>query len=154
MLVLAGLAAQRGYLDPLAVLGIASTMGFIGDQIFFWLGRRHGAAVLRRWPSIAAKAGRVHALIERNQTGIIIGVRFAYGLRIAGPILIGTSAVSALRFAVLNALGAVIWAGVFAGIGWAFGQAAESVLGDLRHVQIWLFAGVIVLAAIVWLVRR
>src|SRR5688572_31907764 len=97
MLVLAGLAAQRGYLDPFAVLGIASTMGFIGDQIFFWIGRRHGTAVLRRWPSIAAKAGRVHALIERNQLGIIIGVRFAYGLRIAGPILIGTSAVPALR---------------------------------------------------------
>lgn len=154
MLVLAGLAAQRGYLDPFAVVGIASTMGFIGDQLFFWLGRRHGAAVLARWPSVAAKAGRVHALIERHHLGVIIGVRFAYGLRIAGPILIGTSAVSALRFAVINAFGAVLWACVVGGVGWLSGQAAESVFGDIRHLEVWLFLGVIAVAGIVWLVRR
>ena len=154
MLVLAGLAAQRGYLDPFAVLAIASSMGFIGDQIFFWIGRRHGAAVLRRWPSIAAKAGRVHALIERNQTGIIIGVRFAYGLRIAGPILIGTSAVPALRFAVINAFGAVLWAFVVGGVGWLSGQAAESVFGNVRNLEVWLFLGVVVVALVVALCRR
>jgi membrane protein DedA with SNARE-associated domain len=154
MLALAGLAAQRGYLDPFAVVGIAATMGFIGDQLFFWLGRRHGAAVLTRWPSIAAKAGRVHALIERYHLGVIIGVRFAYGLRIAGPILIGTSAVSPVRFAVVNAFGAVLWACVVAGIGWLSGEAAESVFGDLRYKEAWLFLGVIAVAAIAWLLRK
>jgi membrane protein DedA with SNARE-associated domain len=154
MLVLAGLAAQRGYLDPFAVLGIAASMGFIGDQIFFWIGRRHGAAVLARWPSIAAKAGRVHALIERNQLGIILGVRFAYGLRIAGPILIGTSAVPALRFALINAFGAVLWAFIVGGVGWLSGQAAESVFGNVRHLELWLFLGVIVVGLVVALCRR
>jgi membrane protein DedA with SNARE-associated domain len=110
--------------------------------------------VLRRWPSIAAKAGRVHALIERNQTGIIIGVRFAYGLRIAGPILIGTSAVPALRFAVINAFGAVLWAFIVGGVGWLSGQAAESVFGNVRNLEVWLFLGVVVVGLVVALCRK
>jgi membrane protein DedA with SNARE-associated domain len=154
MLVLAGLAAQRGYLDPFAVLGIASTMGFLSDQLFFWLGRWHGPALLARWPSVGMKAGRVHALIERNQLGIIIGVRFAYGLRIAGPILIGTSAVSALRFALINAFGAVLWAFTVGGVGWLSGQAAESIFGNVRHLEVWLFLGVVVVGLVVAACRK
>lgn len=154
MLVLAGLAAQRGYLDPFAVVGIASAMGFISDQLFFWLGRWRGSALLARWPSIAAKAGRVHALIERHHETVIIGVRFAYGLRIAGPIMIGMSAVSPVRFAVLNALGALLWACIVAGVGWLSGQAAESVFGNIKHLEAWLFLGVAVVALFVWLVRK
>ncbi|HET7862826.1 MAG TPA: DedA family protein, partial [Burkholderiaceae bacterium] len=53
VLVLAGFAAHRGYLDPAAVFGIAAAAGFCGDQVYFWLGRRHGPAVLTRWPSVA-----------------------------------------------------------------------------------------------------
>ena len=50
ILILAGFAAHSGYLNPLAVIVIASTAGFAGDQIFFWMGRRHGSAVLTRFP--------------------------------------------------------------------------------------------------------
>jgi membrane protein DedA with SNARE-associated domain len=81
-------------------------------------------------------------------------VRFAYGLRIAGPMLIGMSPVSAIQFALLNALGAVLWACIVGGVGWAFGQAAESALGNIRHLEKWLFLGVIAVAAIAWLVRK
>ena len=58
ILLLAGFAAHRGYLDPWAVFGIASLAGFAGDQFYFWLGRRHGAAVLARWPRLAERTGR------------------------------------------------------------------------------------------------
>ena len=38
ILLLAGFAAHRGYLDPWAVFGIASLAGFAGDQFYFFLG--------------------------------------------------------------------------------------------------------------------
>jgi hypothetical protein len=97
ILVLAGLAAERGYLHPFGVVVVASVTAFIGDQILFWLGRWRGPALLARWPSVAAKAGRVHELIERYHLPVIIGMRFAYGLRIPGPILIGMSPVAFRR---------------------------------------------------------
>jgi membrane protein DedA with SNARE-associated domain len=154
LLVIAGYAAHRGYLDPFAVIAVASVAGFAGDQFYFWLGRRHGPAVLARWPSLAAKAGRVHELLERFRAPAIIGVRFAYGLRIAGPLLIGTSPISALQFALLNALGAVLWACLIAGIGWLFGHAAEVVLGDMRHVEGWILLGLAAAGALAWWIRK
>ena len=154
ILVLAGLAAERGYLHPLGVVVVASVTAFIGDQILFWLGRWRGPALLARWPSIAAKAGRVHELIERHHLPVIIGMRFAYGLRIPGPIVIGMSTLPALRFAVINAFGAVLWACIVGAVGWLSGAAAETVLGDIKHIEVWLFVGLVVVAATIWLVRR
>lgn len=154
LLLLAGFAASRGAMDILAVIAIAATAGFIGDQIFFWIGRRHGAAVLARFPSIEKQAGRVFRLIERYQAWVIVGVRFAYGLRVAGPIIIGTSRISAAKFAVFNAIGAIIWAIVVAGVGYLFGEAASAILGELHNLEVWLFLGLLAAALLFMLFQR
>jgi len=154
VLVLAGFAAHRGYLDPLAVVGIAALAGFAGDQFYFWLGRRHGPAVLARWPSVARQADRVHRLLERFHATVIIGVRFAYGLRLAGPLLIGTTPLPAWRFALFNAAGALLWAVLIAGLGWIFGSAAEAVLGQVRHIEGWLLLGLLAGGLLLWWIRR
>ena len=92
ILVLAGFAAHRGYLNPIAVIAIAAFAGFVGDQFFFWLGRRHCAAAMARWPSLARQSNRLDSLVKSFPSTFVIGMRFAYGLRVAGPILLGTSA--------------------------------------------------------------
>jgi membrane protein DedA with SNARE-associated domain len=140
ILALAGFAAHQGHLDFALVVLIAAVCGFIGDQTFFWLGRRHGAQMLARFPSIGAQADRVHRLIERWHAWVIVLVRFAYGLRIAGPVLIGTSDVAPWRFALFNAIGAAIWAPLIAGAGWFFGRAVEAVLGDIHRFELWAVA--------------
>jgi membrane protein DedA with SNARE-associated domain len=154
VLILAGFAAHRGYLNPVAVLAIASTAGFLGDQFYFWLGRRHGAAVLARWPALAQQAGRVQRLVTRYHEAVIIGLRFAYGLRIAGPILIGTTPVPAWRFGLLNALGAILWAGLIGALGWMFGHVAEVVFAEIRQIEGWLLLGLAAAGALVWWLRR
>jgi membrane protein DedA with SNARE-associated domain len=154
LLVLAGFAAHRGLLDPAAVVAIAATAGFVGDQAFFWLGRYRGAALIARWPLLARQSARVHRLVERWHEALIVGVRFAYGLRIAGPVLIGSSAVSAWRFAAFNALGAVLWAVAVASVGWVFGAAAQALLGEFRHIEGWLFLGLLLALGLWALVRR
>jgi len=154
ILLLAGFAAHRGWLDPATVFAIAAVAGFSGDQLWFWLGRRHGAATLRRWPSLARRAPRLERGLQRWSAAWVIGVRFAYGLRVAGPFLIGISAMPAWRFAGLNALGAALWAIVVGGLGWLFGSAAERLLGRLQHLEGWLLLALLLAAASVWLVRR
>lgn len=154
VLALAGFAAHRGYLGLPEVIAVAALAAFAGDQFFFWLGRRHGATVLRRWPWVSARAARVHALIARHHHWMIIGTRFAYGLRIAGPIVIGTAPVAAWRFVLFNAIGAALWASVVATLGWSFGQLVEVFLGDLRRVEHWLLLALAGIGTAAWWWRR
>jgi membrane protein DedA with SNARE-associated domain len=153
ILVLAGYAAHRGYLNPYAVLAIASTAGFAGDQFYFWMGRRHGNFVLGRWPSVATQSDHLHRLMARYHAAVIIGVRFAYGLRIAGPVLLGMSPIKALKFGLLNALGAAIWAVLIGGVGWVFGHAAEAALGKVQHYEGWLVLGLAAAGLGIWWVK-
>ena len=154
ILLLAGFAAHRGHLNLGAVLLIAALAGFAGDQFYFWLGRRHGAAMLARWPSMAKKVERVHQLLARWRDAVVVFVRFAYGLRAAGPVIIGMSSISAPRFALFNALGALLWAGLVGGAGYAFGHAAEAVLGQIHSIEGWLLLALAAAGAGLWLFHK
>ena len=57
VLLLAGYAAYSGLLELHWVIGIAIAGSFLGDQLWFYLGRHHGAQLLARFPSYAAPAG-------------------------------------------------------------------------------------------------
>jgi membrane protein DedA with SNARE-associated domain len=135
ILLLAGYAAHGGYLSFWAVAGVAFFGATLGDQIFFFLGRRFGAAWRDRWPDFDVRAQRVERLLLRYHGWVIILVRFAYGLRIAGPVAIGMCPLPAWRFLLFNAIGALIWAPLVAGVGYLFGQAMEQVLGEMRRYE-------------------
>jgi membrane protein DedA with SNARE-associated domain len=150
VLVMAGFACRLGHLDLVSVIAVAAVCGWAGDQAFFWIGRVFGPQTISRWPSIGRHAARVQELIERYADWVILLVRFAYGLRIAGPVLIGTSKVGVWRFAAFNGISAVIWATVVAGAGWAFGAALGRVLGSLRDIELWIFGGLVAAGIAAW----
>lgn len=154
VLLLAGFAAHRGHLNLAAVFGVAAVFGFAGDQIAFWLGRRHGGWVLRRWPRLERHSERVRALLQRRHAPAIVLLRFAYGLRVAGPVLIGMSDVAPRRFALFNALGALLWSALFSGLGWSFGAAAEGLLGKAHRVEGYVLLALLALAVLAWALAR
>jgi len=160
LLILSGLAAHRGYLSlPLVVL-VGALGGAIGDVLFFLVGRHYGKDLLARFPRFAPAAGRVHAMIERHPASTILAVRFMYGLRTAGPAIIGSTRVPFAKFAAINAIGAALWSACWAGAGYVLGKAAERVLGDLAKVERELFGAAIVAIVLgivayhVWRARR
>jgi hypothetical protein len=110
VLVLAGFAAQQGYLSLTVTLTVAFVGGTLGDQIFLWLGPRMGSIAAGPPPAFRASRSACLQLLERHHAPVIIGIRFMYGLRIIGPIVIGACEVPLWRFAVFNMLGAAIWA--------------------------------------------
>ncbi|HEX3096797.1 MAG TPA: DedA family protein [Usitatibacter sp.] len=143
VLALAGLAASRGYLDFYTVAVVALIAGFAGDQFYFFLGRRSGTRILARFPGAQARAHRFDELLARWHAPLIVAIRFMYGFRVVGPILLGMGRVPAWKFMVFNFLGAAIWAPLIAGIGYAFGSILNAVLADVQRYEIWLFASVI-----------
>lgn len=154
VLILAGFAAHRGYLDFTAVVAVAWLGAVLGDQSYFWLGRRHGRAVLARWPAQAARVERALGRIERHPIKIILAMRFAWGLRIALPIAIGLSGVSRLRFLLLNLASAALWAPLVAGAGWTFGAVLARHVQDIQRIEHWVLVGIVVSAALIHGYRR
>jgi membrane protein DedA with SNARE-associated domain len=147
ILVLAGFAAHQGYLSLPTTLAVAFLGGFLGDQAFFWVGRLWGPPLLSRIPRSAPRVRRMHELLDRYHAPIIVGVRFMYGLRILGPIVIGTSKVEAWRFALYNLIGAAIWAPLIGGLGYLFGRTLQW-LDDVANIEL-LALGLVVAAALV-----
>ncbi len=159
VLLLAGFAAHQGYLQLHWVMLVALLGGFTGDQLYFWLGRRHGAWVLCRFPRMVPLFERANTLIARYHELIIVGMRFAYGLRTVGPIALGMSAVAGWRFLLFNALGASIWAVAIGGAGYLFGHALELLLADIKKIELALLfammlAGIALLFWRRWRFRR
>ncbi len=154
VLVLAGFGAHRGYLDFLAVVAVAWLGAVLGDQFYFWLGRRHGRGVMARWPRRAKAIRRALDLIERHPGKVIVAMRFAWGLRTALPIAIGMSGVSRMRFLLLNVLSAALWAPIVAGAGWVFGEALSRHIGDIQRVEHWALAALVVIVMLVHGVQR
>lgn len=153
VMILAGVAAHLGYLslDLVILCGFSGTL--IGDQLYFYLGRRHGKSMLAKHPAWQAPAERVFNKLRKHQDLLILSFRFLYGIRTVTPFAIGMSEVSYLRFTLLNIIGAGIWAVGIACAGYYFGRAVESVLGNIKQYEIEVMAAIIVIASLVWCIR-
>ncbi|MEO1767729.1 DedA family protein [Thiobacter aerophilum] len=154
VLVLAGFAAHRGYLDFAQVVAVAWLGAVLGDQFWFWLGRRHGRTFLARWPKQTTAIRRALRLIERHPARSVLFMRFAWGLRIALPVAMGMSGLPHGRFLLLNGLSAMLWAPAIAGAGWLFGDVLVRHLGDLARVEHWAALALVLLVLAVHLVER
>jgi membrane protein DedA with SNARE-associated domain len=92
--------------------------------------------------------------VYRYQNWLIILIRFMYGLPVAGPIFLGMARVSPVRFAVVNLLGAIVWAVLIGGAGYLFGQAVGLFLHDAQRYEAFLLGGILILGIAVWIYRR
>jgi membrane protein DedA with SNARE-associated domain len=149
MLLLAGAAAHDGLLQWPWVVAIAALAGFAGDTLLFALGRWQSPRVFARWPMLATRVRpRIDGWLARHAGLTVVGVRFAYGLRVAGPLVLGTTSLRWPRFVAFNALGALAWAATFAGLGALLGEAALPVLHALERFGGELLPPLALLAAV------
>ena len=152
--VLAGFAAHQGYAPWWAVTLLAAAVNFVWDQSLFALGRWRGDWVLSKAPRLRAGVQRMSPLIHRHRRWVVFGVRFMYGLRTAGPIALGLARVPWPDFIVFNALGAAVWATVFAGLGYAFGNTIARVIGVAAHYEALAVLAILLLGIVAFGVHR
>jgi membrane protein DedA with SNARE-associated domain len=144
VLVFAGFAAHRGLLKLHDVILVAFVASTFADQLYFFAGRRYGERLMARFPALRRQTPRVDDLLARYRTPLILSIRFLYGLRVAGPIIMGARGVSPVRFAALNVTGAVVWAALIAGLGYQFGNALDWLVHDVKLIEEGVMAGILV----------
>jgi membrane protein DedA with SNARE-associated domain len=154
VLVLGGFAAHRGYMVLPWVILAAFVGSLMGDQLFFYLGRKHTQWVLARRPSWKARIDRAHQLLERFRTLLILGFRFMYGLRTIIPFLIGMSSVSTRKFIILDVIAAFVWAVAVGTGGYLFGNILEIILGDIKHYELPILGAIAIIGLLLWALHR
>ena len=154
VLVLASFMAHRGYLELPWVILIGFLVTFASDQFFFWLGRTKGTQFLERRSTWKPNVDKAKHLLHRNTNLLFIGFRFMYGLRTVMPFVFGLSKFDPKRFALLNSIGAFLWALIFGIAGYLFGQLIEVILEDVGKYEHWIALGILIAGACIWLYRR
>jgi membrane protein DedA with SNARE-associated domain len=148
VVLFAGYAASLGAFDWPTLMLVCAAGSLAGDAVRFWIGRRFGTGLVRRY----ARLGRIARLIERQFVWMVLLHRYPQGLRNLAGLAFGISAVSWARFLALNLLSATIWAVSLVAIGYLFGQALEAVLGDAAS-KVGLVA-LALFALLAWLLSR
>ncbi|ALI02441.1 DedA family protein [Pseudomonas sp. FW306-02-F02-AA] len=149
ILILGGMAAHQHLLKLWPVIAWASAGGMLGDQLLFWSGRYFGSRLLPRLKRQQAQIKRVSGLIARYPSMSVFSVRFLYGMRLVGPMVIGASGLSPLRFSLWNMLGAMVWATLFVSGGYWAGEALQQLFGDLRPYRLPIALGVVLVVVVV-----
>lgn len=150
VLVLGGFAAHRGYLTLQGVVLAAFIGSLCGDQLFFFLGRWHSQTILAKHFSWKVRMDRAQKLLEMYRTPFILVFRFLYGLRTFAPFMIGMSPVPVIKFLLLNAVGAFVWACLVGVGGYLFGNALEIVIGDIKHYEVHVFGIITIAGVLIW----
>ena len=126
-----------------------------GDQAAFYLGRWKGKEFIEKRPALACRVVRVHQMLDRFHEVLILSFRFFYVPRNLTPFILGATDIGAIKFFLLNAVGAAVWAVVFAYAGYAFGVLlVDSLLKDVHHVQIIILLIAVAVLLAIWVVKR
>jgi membrane protein DedA with SNARE-associated domain len=123
-LLAAGALAAAGKLGLLPALGLAVAASVLADWVWYEAGRFRGDRVLhfihRLAPDPDAADRRAKQTFARFGPPLIVLAKFVLGLDAVMPPLAGTSHTSRLRFLAFDALGASLYSGAYAGLGYVF----------------------------------
>ena len=145
MIVGSFLASQR-ILDIKYVMLTGAIGGFIGDQIFFLLGKIGKNLNILRKLERNVKFRKARVIAKKYGTYIILFSRYLIGMRAALSLSLGIFNVPFKQFTLLNMLSAIFWALTVGIFGFILGKAALALLGDIKKYEWLLVLTIIVIA--------
>jgi len=142
-LILGGVAAHIGLMDPLAV-GLAGALGgFAGDAAWYLVGR-YNAEALRRSRVYRRVGPTIEGLVARFGSWQILLARPVYGTRVASMLFWGTQRLAPARFAALDLPACTVWAVLLVSLGYFSSSSVAALLGEIRRIEAWVGLGIVV----------
>jgi membrane protein DedA with SNARE-associated domain len=145
ILIAAAVYAGAGRLNIVTVSVIAVAAAVAGDNVGYLIGRTGGRVVVHRWGRYMLltpeRFQRAEDFFVRHGAKVVTVARFIEGLRQANGIIAGTTGMPWPRFLAFNALGAVLWVGLWAGLGYAAGTHIGSIYEQFTRYQTYVLIG-------------
>jgi len=121
-LIMGGIMSKLGYMNLYIAIFIAGLGGFVGDQIYFYIGRYNQDYIRKKMIKQHDKFEKAHELLDKYGWIMIFVQRYMYGLRTVLPISIGLTHYSSKKYAFINFISAQIWAAVTIVLAYVFGE--------------------------------
>jgi len=125
LLFVVGALAAVGSMDLQLVMAVLVCAALLGDNVNYWFGRWLGPRVFRsseaRWLN-HRHLERTQAFYDRHGGKTVVIARFVPIVRTFVPFVAGAVSMTYPKFAFYNVTGAILWVGVCAGGGYAFGN--------------------------------
>lgn len=158
-LVTAAAFAAHGRLSLAAVFLVATAAATTGSTAAFIIGRRGGDFFEHHSRRVHPRVlTRTRAFFDHHGAAAILSGRFIPFARMLIAPMAGLSSMSLARFTLFNIGGAALWAAVFCGVGWFFGQHPPAFGEGLVRAALVVAVGLAVLATIAvaggWLVEE
>jgi DNA-binding NarL/FixJ family response regulator/membrane protein DedA with SNARE-associated domain len=148
VLIAAAVYAGAGRLNIVAVGIIAVLAAVAGDNIGYAIGYFGGRALVLRYGKYvmltSERLDKAEDFFRRYGGAVVAGARFFEGLRQVNGIVAGTIRMAWPRFVAFNALGAALWVGAWASVGYLAGDHIAAIYSTVSRYSLYL---VIALAA-------
>lgn len=142
MLLAAGALSGTGHLNVALCLLLAVTASVVSDTLWYQLGHRKGIKVLQWLCRISLEPDscvrRTEGLFEKQGARSLLVAKFVPGLSAVATPLAGIFHMRLRRFLLFDALGALLWAGTFLGVGYIFADQIEDVAAKASSLGGWL----------------
>jgi len=153
ILIAAAIFAGAGHMNIAVVILVAVAGAIIGDNIGFVIGHFGGRPLVERFGRYIfltpERLDRAEDFFNRHGGKVVTVARFIEGLRQANGILAGIVGMHWLKFLVFNALGAVLWVGTWAALGYLAGENIVEIYAAFERYKWYAVAAIVVIAAIV-----
>jgi membrane protein DedA with SNARE-associated domain len=144
ILLAAGALAGAGRLSLPASLLYCVLAAMTADSIWFQLGRLRGVQVLRLLCRVSLEPDscvrRTEGIFSRQGERTLLFSKFLPGLSTVTPPLAGVVHMGLRRFLLFDALGTLLWAGTFLGLGYAFTGEIEQLAARAESMRGWAVA--------------
>lgn len=142
LLLAAGALAGTGHLNFFAALLLTVLAALASDSLWFQLGRHKGIKILQLLCRISLEPDscvrRTQGIFSKQGARSLLVAKFLPGLGLVTPPLAGVFRMRFRRFLLFDAIGSMLWAGVFLGIGYVFAGQIERVAAQLASLGGWL----------------
>src|ERR1700686_5006624 len=142
ILLAAGALAGSGQFSFTGSLLLAVGASLTADSIWYMLGRVKGIKVLQLLCKISLEPDscvrRTEGVFSKQGARSLLVAKFIPGLGTVAPPLAGIFHMRPARFLFFDALGSLLWAGTFLGLGYIFSGQIERVAEYLASLGGWL----------------
>ena len=149
--VLSGVAAHRGYFNPVLAVVAGSFGALAGDCLWFYVGRH---ALIKNSATLQRIRSKAEVLFQRVGNWQIPASHVIYGTRVATMTFLGARGSPVSRFVLLDGVSCLALTTLLFSLGFALSASVSLILNSVRRVEVVLLVAVATAGLVLRLLGR